>query len=212
MDSDLRKTTLIQHLAQSIDEDTFVRFTLSKNRDKTSDLKKVLIKLVVIKQEQQLSFVYRHQRKDITKNRPLKEAYAEVERLLSDVFLIYNLFTTKADWSGERRGDALQWKQKPPTFAEKPARQHDKTKKHLIGKTTYLQHLAVTNAQGNIKKDKGDKYKQINKFVEIVDGLLRSKKESLQNKPLKVVDMGACLLYTSPSPRDKRQSRMPSSA
>ena len=25
-------------------------------------------------------------------------------------------------------------------------------------------------------------------------------------------DPGACLLYTSPSPRDKRQSRMPSSA
>ena len=25
-------------------------------------------------------------------------------------------------------------------------------------------------------------------------------------------DVGGCLLYTSPSPRDKRQSRMPSSA
>ena len=30
---------------------------------------------------------------------------------------------------------------------------------------------------------------------------------------LHIVDLdGACLLYTSPSPRDKRQSRMPSSA
>ena len=28
----------------------------------------------------------------------------------------------------------------------------------------------------------------------------------------KIGDIGACLLYTSPSPRDKRQSRMPSSA
>ena len=26
------------------------------------------------------------------------------------------------------------------------------------------------------------------------------------------IDKGSCLLYTSPSPRDKRQSRMPSSA
>ena len=33
-------------------------------------------------------------------------------------------------------------------------------------------------------------------------------------KDLAVVDVGlkTCLLYTSPSPRDKRQSRMPSSA
>ena len=28
----------------------------------------------------------------------------------------------------------------------------------------------------------------------------------------KLILLGACLLYTSPSPRDKRQSRMPSSA
>ena len=33
--------------------------------------------------------------------------------------------------------------------------------------------------------------------------------EDLQTKPYKY---GGCLLYTSPSPRDKRQSRMPSSA
>ena len=30
--------------------------------------------------------------------------------------------------------------------------------------------------------------------------------------PALVTGMGSCLLYTSPSPRDKRQSRMPSSA
>ena len=30
--------------------------------------------------------------------------------------------------------------------------------------------------------------------------------------PLGMIIMGPCLLYTSPSPRDKRQSRMPSSA
>ena len=36
-----------------------------------------------------------------------------------------------------------------------------------------------------------------------------------QNKKVLVIEVGnikSCLLYTSPSPRDKRQSRMPSSA
>ena len=33
-----------------------------------------------------------------------------------------------------------------------------------------------------------------------------------QNRPIKSVHSEACLLYTSPSPRDKRQSRMPCSA
>ena len=29
---------------------------------------------------------------------------------------------------------------------------------------------------------------------------------------ISVIDIGACLLYTSPSPRDRQKSRMPSSA
>ena len=38
--------------------------------------------------------------------------------------------------------------------------------------------------------------------------------EAIQNGKVKtgVLVCGSCLLYTSPSPRDKRQSRMPSSA
>ena len=37
-------------------------------------------------------------------------------------------------------------------------------------------------------------------------------KRSAGNRLLIVVERKDCLLYTSPSPRDKRQSRMPSSA
>ena len=35
---------------------------------------------------------------------------------------------------------------------------------------------------------------------------------SRRSGPFKKDDLKSCLLYTSPSPRDKRQSRMPSSA
>ena len=35
---------------------------------------------------------------------------------------------------------------------------------------------------------------------------------SIKEVPLAIDYVKACLLYTSPSPRDKRQSRMPSSA
>ncbi|MFT6020157.1 MAG: SAM-dependent methyltransferase [Saprospiraceae bacterium] len=188
----MNKSNFIQQLKTSIETDSFVRFTLSKNKDQSSDLKKVLIKLVSIKNAAHLSFVYRHQRKDVTKNFLLEAAYIEVGRLMSEQFVIYNLFTTTADWSGESLENGLfKIKQKPPTFEAKPDRAHDKTKNHLVGKTDYLQHLAITNAQGNIKKDKGDKYKQINKFIEIIDGLLKEEKVLLAKEKIRVVDMGA---------------------
>jgi len=188
----LEQNTFIRQLKTSIDNDTFVRFTLSKNKEKSSDLKKVLIKLVTIKGKAHLSMVFRHQRKDLTKNYILNEAYELIQQELLSQFVIYNLFTTKADWSGEvlAKGQ-IKVKEKPPTFETKPARSHDKVKNHLVGKTDYLQYLGVTNAQGNIKKDKGDKYKQINKFIEIIDALLKDQKSLLNKENIKVVDMGA---------------------
>ena len=40
----------------------------------------------------------------------------------------------------------------------------------------------------------------------------RRRAERLAKMGIQYLDCGTCLLYTSPSPRDKRQSRMPSSA
>jgi Methyltransferase domain len=188
----LTTNTLLEKLQNSIEADTFVRFTLSKNQDSAADLKKVLVKLVLLKNEAQLSFVYRYSRKDVTKNFTLQEAYAEIRQLMADPFLIYNLFTTEADWAAEQLPNGqLKLKQLAASVTTTPVRQHDKTKNHLIQKTSYLQLLGVTNSQGNINKDKGDKYKQINKFIEIIDSLLKDEKVLLEKKPLSVVDMGA---------------------
>ena len=56
--------------------------------------------------------------------------------------------------------------------------------------------------------------------LETITVTARKKTENLQDVPISVTaftgeffqDSGLCLLYTSPSPRDQRGSRMPSSA
>ncbi len=185
-------TNIINQLKESIRQDTFVRLTLSKNQDLGSTLKKVLIKLAVIKNQKQLSLVYRHKTNDITKNFPIEVACQEIENLMRDTFVIYNLFTITADWSAERIANGqLKLKEQKPSFTELPKRSHDKTKKRLITGTDYLQALNVLDSSGRVKKDKGDKYKQINKFVEIIDGLVRKNKDLLKKDVLQVVDMGA---------------------
>ena len=55
------------------------------------------------------------------------------------------------------------------------------------------------------------KEKQINQFTNNNFPLL-SKIKNLNNNSNNSSQYSLCLLYTSPSPRDKRQSRMPSSA
>ena len=185
-------TDVTNLLRESIEKDTFVRLTLSKPLAKDADLKKVMIKLALIKNENHLSFVYRYPTKDITKNYTVVSGCQEIDKLIENQFLIYNLFTTESDWAGERTKEGkLKLKKNKPSFKTTPSRGHDKDKNRLISNSGYLQKLNVLDVKGRVKKDKGDKYKQINKFVEIIDSLLRKNKTLLQKNPLQIVDMGA---------------------
>lgn len=183
---------LIIKLRESVEADTFVRLTLSKPQNKQSDLKKVIIKLATIKKALHFSFTYRHQTKDITKNQLLKDGYLTIEELMNQQFYILNLFTIKEDVNLEVKSNGTEKiRSTKPTFKKLPEKSHDKIKNRLIKGTNYLQELGVLNAKGGIQKDKGDKYKQINKFIEIIDGLIKQNKTLVDQKEIKVVDMGA---------------------
>lgn len=182
----------IEKIQESVSNDTFVRLTMSKPVDRLASLKKVLIKLALIKKELQFSFVFRHETKDVTKNFPIKNGLDEIEKLLGNEFLIANLFTTSRDFVFEKnKKGKLKFRNNTPTFTEVPQRIHDKSKQHFLQKTNYLEALGILNSNGNIQKDKGDKFKQIKKFVEIIDGLLKKNPQVLEQKPLRVVDMGS---------------------
>jgi len=187
-----QQETFLSLLKNSITENTFVRLTLSKNSDQTSDLKKTIFKLATIKKSLHLSTVFRYKTKDITKNFLLDKGLEEIKQLLDHQFFIANLFTIKEDVSLEilPKGKA-KIRQTKPTFSTLPARSHDKTKQRFITETHYLKALGVLDAKGRIQKDKGDKYKQINKFIEIIDGLVRQHAILKTQKNINVVDMGA---------------------
>ncbi len=187
-----QQATFLRILEKSITENTFVRLTLSKNRDLKSDLKKAIFKLAMIKKSLHVSTIFRHKTKDITKNFLLDKGLEEIKQLLDNQFFIANLFTTKEDISLEISAkDKAKIRQNKPTFSTLPTRSHDKTKQRFITETHYLKALGVLDAKGRIQKDKGDKYKQINKFIEIIDGLVRQHPILKKQKRIEVVDMGA---------------------
>ena len=68
------------------------------------------------------------------------------------------------------------------------------------GKAALLEGIAATGSISAAGRDMGMSYKRAWSLVETMNAMFRD--------PL----VESCLLYTSPSPRDKRQSRMPSSA
>jgi len=191
MSTENSNSNFLEILKETFSKSTFIKLTLGKPTKAASDLKNIFIKPVTIKDQMVLSFVYRHPTRDITKNFPLTEAIETLHNLLGKTFLSANLFTQENDvqlvFNKKREPKLILSK---PTLSQFQAFTHDRIKTRLI-KTEgnlYLQKLGITNQQFEVIPKMQDKFRQINKYVELVDAMLGNEKIA---EPFKVADMGS---------------------
>ena len=182
----------LQLLLNSVNKQTFIKITLGNKKEKSAELKNVFVKPVFIKNVIKLSFVYRYPTNDITKNFDAKEGSILISKMLEDEFYNADLFTTENDFhlSIQKNNIAKTITRTATLTTKVNLSNHDKEKFRII-KTVdniYLKELGVTTAQGIVKKDMQDKFKQINRYVEIIEGVIKD----LQFKDnIQVVDMGS---------------------
>lgn len=180
-------------LQESVTGGFFVKLTLSKYRGAEADLKNAYVRRVVLKKGERLSFLYRYKTRDVVANLTFEEGLRIIcERLGSD-FLSANLFTAREDFQLDfkRKGES-RLVTRPPAFNEAQTTKHDRKKRRSIetGNSRYLQSLGITNEQGEARPAMGDKLRQINKFIEIIAGLIASSTLAGREE-LNVVDMGS---------------------
>lgn len=170
-------TAINNLVSENFETNTLIKLTISNKRNKTDDLNNVFVRPVIIKAQAVLSFVYRHETRDVTKNYSLADALDQIGSLLTNQFFNADLFTSLADYTllSNKRGNSKLLK-KPGSTAEIPAFRHDKIKQRLITaeNNVYLRDLGVLTADWKVKTDMQDKFKQINHYVEIVDDVLKS--------------------------------------
>jgi hypothetical protein len=170
-------TTLLSNLSESFNNSTFIKLTLSNKRNKIDDLNNVFVKPVIIKETAVLSFVYRHETKDVTKNFALADGLEQIGELLTRQFFNAGLFTSTQDYTllSNKRGKSTLLK-KPASSTELPAFRHDNIKRRLIESENniYLRELGVLTTDWKVKSDMQDKFRQINHYVELVDEVLKS--------------------------------------
>jgi 2-polyprenyl-3-methyl-5-hydroxy-6-metoxy-1,4-benzoquinol methylase len=180
----------ITHLKDSIKNQEFVKLTLSKPSKNEKGLQNVYVRLVSIKQASKLSFTYRHNTNDQVKNFDIEEATAEIRLLLKDSFKIATLFTTTADFVLliPKKGKLILKKSKA-SFSEPGSDSHDREKKKRASDNdAYLQILGITDDNGAVIPKMADKFRQINKYLEIIEGLI---KEASLPAEINIVDMGS---------------------
>lgn len=171
------RTRFLDLLRASIADGTLVKLTLGKRSPSAADptLQNLFVRPVTLKAGPHLSFLWRHATRDITKNHPPAEALALIEPLLGADFLDAHLFTPAQNAQLETRPDGTaRLSVKTASVAPMPPPDtHDRAKAHLIpGDAPWLRALGVTNDRGLPREGMAHKFRQIQKFTELLSQLL----------------------------------------
>jgi len=178
-------------LRLSLAENSFVKLTLGNYKGEHEHLQKISVRAIETKKGSRLAFQSRFDTRDIVKNFDPEAAVDRVAEHLQNGFRSAHLFTTTNDFQLTIGKKNARFTASIPTFSNKPSASHDREKKNLIDRNAYyLKALGITTDDGKVRADQRDKWKQINKFVEVLAGLIEN--SSLKDKPgLRIVDMGS---------------------
>ncbi len=190
------KSEFIELLESSLNDNIFVKFTLGKYRGNEDGLENIYINPVKIKEEIKFALRYKYKTRDVYKNHTAEEAVNIIGDEIGKNFLYGGLFTIKNDYVIE-----YNKKRVPRTYTRKASfsrvevKEHNRIKtRYIDSKDKYLNLLGITNMKGEVKGDKYDKFRQVDKFIEILYSLIESSSLADKNE-MNVVDYGSGKSY-----------------
>ncbi len=190
----MRKISEIQEFLDIIKEvfikKTFVKLTLSKVNKTEGKLINIYLVPVKIKSRLSLSFTYRFKDRDQVKNFEIDNAINQLKKLLGKVFYQAHLKTVSESHQLllNKRGKSTLISNKSESNA--PSLKHNNEKKYHIKtrNNKYLEMLGVCDKKGRVKDKQQNKFKQINRYIELMSSYL-SKLDP--TKTHHILDMGS---------------------
>ena len=177
-------------VSEAAGQSTLVKMTLSKPAQKHDELRNVYVKPVLLKEKRLFAFTYRYERRDEVKNYDAAQMMDNLKEMIPTRFLNVVLFTVSEDVTllVTSKGKATLQTKRVQECREQNL-EHDKQKARLVNPANpWWYQLGLTTREGKITVDMQHKFKQIYKYAEIVESLV---------KPLKlegtvhIADMGA---------------------
>ncbi|OFY50571.1 MAG: hypothetical protein A2W85_00760 [Bacteroidetes bacterium GWF2_41_31] len=205
-DPNLQRLLLL--IEESLSNTDFIKLTLSSKINTSGELKNIYAKVVSVKAGTLLSFVFRYPTKDITKNFSFEEGLALIKKSLEEDFYQAILLTANKDVHFMQFTNGKSTiKQQEASQQLKPVFMHDKQKSLFISpeNNLYLQLLGVTSLDGKVKKGMEDKFRQINKYVEVVSHVVEQAKLPIS---FSIADMGSGKGYLTFALYDYLTNRM----
>jgi Methyltransferase domain len=193
--TDPQRARFLAALREAVAQHRFVSLVLAKPQGGAPDWQRTQVRLIDLRGTPHLSFLHRHDTRDITKNLGLEEGLAQVDALLGAPFRNAHLHTSgqELQLSLSKKGKGhlvVKTLAQGDAPAAAPGAHNREKKRPLSLQRPFLQALGVTDAQAHLVPSMAAKWKQINKFVEIFSTALGASRLA-DAKALSVMDFGA---------------------
>ena len=178
-----------------IEEKSLIRLVLGNKRKKTLPYQKVIIRPFSSGEELLYQVEYVYPKKVMHENLTADEFSDLVSELINTSFKQANFFTVSADYQIlAAKADKPRIIEQSPTMKPQGL-EHNHVKQYIIpdGKPCdFLIRLGVMNDSGQVLKKHYKKFRQINRFLEIVGDVMG---EFSDKKNLKIIDFGCGKAY-----------------
>ncbi|MGG0665159.1 SAM-dependent methyltransferase [Viridibacillus arvi] len=185
---------MTQALLQRLLNKELVAATISQPRTKSNEIKRIKLKPIELKGIYHIQLEYQYERILKHENIPLSSIEMTVNELFEQFRQFHGEFTSENIQIQLSKKNKVLWK------VEQSANKtvdlsHNRKKNYLLDPDTvypFLIRLGVQSADGKVKKQKYDKFKQINRFIEFIhDSLDYLPKD----RTIRILDFGSGKSY-----------------
>lgn len=178
-------------------QETLISGIFSNLRKKEgAEYQKVDVRPVVIKGQKLYQFSYHYPKKVTHENLEAKASAEKIKALMAGYFRQGQLYTAEGDYQIliSKKGSGTILKKPPSKKAQDLS--HNRKKSYIIPENEpcpFMKRLGVMNDKGKVLANKYDKFRQINRFLEMVSDIVPYLKD--KGEPLQIVDFGCGKSY-----------------
>lgn len=178
-----------------ISNKTLLQATISQPRLKSNDLKRVKLKPIELRGEYMIQLEYQYERILKHENIALEDLQTKFDELFEQFRQVHAEFQDQTIQVQLSKKNKVLWKSSRNATAKQVNLSHNRKKQYLLDDSRvhpFLVRLGVQAQDGTIKKQKYDKFKQINRFVEFIDDSLA---HLPKDKTIRILDFGSGKSY-----------------
>lgn len=184
-----------EQIIERIVEKKLVQATVSQPRQKSNELKRMKLKPVEIKGQYMIQIEYQYERILKHENIPLDVIPEKVDELFEAFRQMHAQFIDETVQIQLSKKNKVLWKFDKKEEIQQVNLSHNRKKQYLLDADTphpFLIRLGVQTEDGKVKKQKFDKFKQINRFLEFIEDSL---KHLPTDRTIRILDFGSGKSY-----------------